>query len=101
MRALSQLHLVRMLIASLLWAACGASEDDNVEARCERLRQHLIDLRVQSLPQQERVAHAAALSNALGTRFTGECKTMTRSQLDCALASRETADFSSCTATKP
>ena len=78
----------------------GCSAEDE-QRPCDRLRQHIIDLRIDSVPEADRAAHRAAMSQALGTTLDAECKALTAKQFDCALAAKETAAIASCASTSP
>jgi hypothetical protein len=88
-------------VAFAVTSGACSSNDDEVAMRCDRLRRHVVELRVQTLPKADRAAHAAALDRALGDRFIADCKAMTAKQRDCALASSETSEFASCTGSLP
>jgi hypothetical protein len=56
------------LLGSLLFGGC-ATDDESRQHKCERVREHFIELRVSGLPVQNREPHRVALRQALGERF--------------------------------
>jgi len=80
---------MRALLVALL--SCGAcSSTDTVDrAKCERLRNHVIDLRLQEtkvLTPAELAQHRAAMTQALGDSFISSCeKSMSLEQINCAM----------------
>ena len=78
--------------ALLVVVGCGGEEDEvaEVAARCTRMRDHLIDLRLQrdgsTRAASVRDQHRAALTAALGDDFAGRCaRNMSRAHVDCVL----------------
>lgn len=88
-----------LLLVSSTSVACATQED--VADRCGRLRDHVVELRVQAVPDGDRAAHVSALASALGDQFVAECKNISGKQRDCALAARDTASIVSCLAPAP
>jgi hypothetical protein len=83
-------------LAVLCTTAC--TQDESIEQKCERLRDHVVDLRTEGLPAADVAAHRSALKNALGDQFTEECKSMTPKQIDCGLAADEISLAAACAA---
>ena len=87
---------------ALLMAACTAHEQpQNPEERCAKLRDHLVDLRLEdvrgSAAGLDLDAHRAAMKRALGSDFIAECAArMSETQLDCAMASRTLSASNDC-----
>lgn len=87
---------------ALVIAACAAhQEPENPEARCAKLRDHLVDLRLDdvrgSAAGLDLDAHRAAMKRALGADFINECAArMSEAQLDCAIASKTLSASSGC-----
>lgn len=87
---------------ALLLAACTAhQEPEDPDARCARLRDHLVDLRIHevrgSAAGLDLDAHRAVMMRALGSDFIDACKAhMTDAQLDCAIASTTLSGSSGC-----
>ena len=63
------------LLGSLLFGGCAA-DDESRQSKCERMREHFVELRVSGLPVQHREPHRVALRQALGERFEDECKSL-------------------------
>jgi hypothetical protein len=81
----------------LFLVACGGGGDESVEARCERVRDRLVDLELADAAAVDRAAHAKAMRNALGRDFVARCaSSLTDSQRDCVLAARDAASASAC-----
>jgi hypothetical protein len=78
-------------IAFALSALIGCSSDPDGVSRkdCQRLRDHLIDIRMQSVTADAE-QHRAALEAIAGESFITTCVDQTtEEQLHCALASRD------------
>jgi hypothetical protein len=81
--------------------SCSSSDDQEVDrASCERVRDHLIDLRlitVQGSPKIDLAQHRAAFKQAMGESFLSGCQaTMTASQVRCALDANDATTASAC-----
>lgn len=80
-----------LAVMMLLVAAC--SGDDGAasrQARCERLRDHVIDLRLASVQNVNVEAHREAMRRALGDDFVTSCAaTMSDKKLTCALSASD------------
>jgi hypothetical protein len=84
------------LCAAALFVNACASEEESAEQKCQRLRDHVIGLRVQDLPEGDRAAHRTALQQALGERFTDECRTLTSTQMQCAFGANDVVAAAAC-----
>jgi len=97
--------LQRLLRASsfLILAVIGscADEEESVDSKCERLRQHVVTLRTDVLGEVDRAAHQAALKQALGGQFIADCKALTPKQLSCAFSANDTSSIASCLSDSP
>jgi hypothetical protein len=92
----------------VLWLVSCASHDDVVDAeKCARLRAHVVDVRVADLGKLKDqagapvdvAAHRAALERSLGDGFVAEClRTVTATQMKCALAANSSESAAACTA---
>jgi hypothetical protein len=72
-----------------LVAACGGEAASPLTAdlsSCGKLRDHVVELRLGEEPS-DREQHRAALRDALGESFLDRCESMSRDQVECALAS--------------
>ena len=91
----------RWALLVIILAGCAKHATDEVDrARCERLRGHLVDLRVAELGELhvDVAKHRAALQQALGDDFVSTClASVTSEQMKCALAAGDSASASSCT----
>lgn len=97
-------------ILVLLLVGCSSGDDgsqaDDLARRCVRMRDHLIELRLDTVENQAtqkdarptadiRAQHRAALQTALGDDFAERCgRTMSIAQIDCVTDApdREAAD---------
>lgn len=87
----------RVLLAMLGIALAGCAGEEETRARkCERLREHVIDLRIDGVPKRDREAHATALRNALSSTFTDECMALSNRQLSCALGATDVVASAAC-----
>ena len=87
--------MLAALCATIL--ACAAEEDPaaTTARRCVALRDHLVDLRLQT--QTEFVEeHRKALTESLGDGFLERCQDMPPEQIKCALAELSPEGVASC-----
>ena len=91
--------VVRLLPLALAVSACTRAEE-TIEHRCARLREHVLDLRMEGLPAADRAAHRKALGQALGDRFADECEALTSKQIDCALTATDIVASTECSAAR-
>jgi hypothetical protein len=88
------------LVAALMLtiAACSDGSDPDVDrSTCERLCDHLIDVRLKDAPAADVVAHRAAMKQVLGENFITSClKDLSPSQVKCALAATDHAAATAC-----
>lgn len=103
-------HALRNVLAGLLLVfACNGGDDEGeggLEKRCLRMRDHLIDLRLQQPrePDSDPVRnasvaaqHRAALTAALGEDFAVRCATgMSEAQIDCVMAATDNQAVVAC-----
>lgn len=96
-RAPAEVRTLIVWLAMFCAALLGCADSEEPRARrCERFREHLIELRMEGLPEADRKAHRAALHQALGERFTDECKELTSRQLSCGLAAKDISAAAAC-----
>ena len=62
----------------------GAADAERTATACERLRDHVIDLRVAEV-HQDRDAHRAALRRAMGRGFVSTCMDQSDAHIDCEM----------------
>ena len=90
------------LLQVLLLTACTSSvEEEPIDTRrCERLRDHLVDLQVADIHIAagiDREAHRRAMTAALGSSFVSSCvEKLTETQVDCALDTNDLAAVAAC-----
>ncbi len=92
-----------LALGAVLVSCGGASDEDGTLAntsQCERLREHIVDLRIGSATnlRKDLEQHRAALTNALGPQFVEDCtKRMSAAQVTCALEARDAQAATECT----
>ena len=81
-------------------AACaGAGDEPSRTEQCERLREHLIDLRVANTGDIDVRAHRAAMEQALGTEFLTTCeRSVSDRELACGLRAIDAQGALACSA---
>ena len=108
-----------MVLSALLLGACTSKEPSKQEL-CEQLRDHVVDLRVATIPAEspdpyagsgagsnahpggapvkaDLEGHRAALRQALGTAYVESCtKALSDEQLKCSLAATDGDAVSKC-----
>jgi hypothetical protein len=76
----------------------GCSREDS-RGRCERLRDHLADLRLAQSAGVDEAAHREAMKAALGDDFLSRCASKLGSrEIDCALKATDAAAAAACSA---
>lgn len=82
----------------VMLVSCAGGEEAGDAKRCERVRDRIVDLRLDNATNVHRDAHRIAMRDALGASFVETCeRTMTAAQQRCVLESRDLAAVSSCT----
>lgn len=81
---------------------CGTEEADSPESvpttRCERLREHLVDLRLAGVESIDKEAHRKIHIDAMGNEFLTACGTMSDATITCALEAPDSAGAVACSA---
>src|SRR6187402_3109081 len=89
-------------IVVLVVVAGGCSGDDEESGtshmtRCEKLRDHVIDLRLSQAPGVDVDAHRKIIRNALGVDFLKSCsENLSEAQVDCALVAADSQAAAAC-----
>jgi hypothetical protein len=86
-------------------ASCSSSNDQ--QKRCERLRDHVVELRLNGVttagaqgdPTRIMTAHRRALKHALGDGFIASCEGLSREQVECGIAASTHAALLACNTT--
>jgi hypothetical protein len=88
----------KILLVLIVVAACGDDQDDaQVElTRCERLREHLIDVRLATATNVDHAAHREVMQAALGSDFLASCEKLDDDVVDCALAAPDSSSAAAC-----
>jgi len=92
------------LVLLALIASCGGDDDRDPptqETPCERLRDHLIELRLADARRIDRAAHRDAMKQAMGDDFLASCAKLDRAEIDCALDARDAITASACATRHP
>lgn len=96
--ARSRASFVRVISAVLVaaFAACSSDSDDVSRRDCERLRDHLIEVRLEAVTA-DREQHRAALEAAVGSSFIDGClEQMSPGHLRCSLAASDSSALAEC-----
>jgi hypothetical protein len=112
---------MKSALATVLWMlvlSCGSSDnaDETIAQRCTRMRDHLVDLRLNTIAPRTnhdpnvpadraaasstsiREQHRTSVIAALGEDFANRCaSTMTATQIDCVLEAADSDAASACT----
>lgn len=76
---------------------CASAKDEDAPRRqCERLRDHVIDLRLRSAQAVDKAAHRKVLGKALGEDFISSCLTLPEERVRCALEARSSSAVAAC-----
>ena len=89
-----------LLLLLTAWTACGTDEDDVAplpETPCERLRDHLVELRMADVTGVDVEPHKQAMRQAMGPSFLASCaRDLTPSQIRCATVAVDSNAASAC-----
>lgn len=92
-----------LLVLLVACGTCGTDEEQDTpvpSTPCERLRDHLIDLRMADVKGVDVEPHREAMKQSMGTSFLASCaKDLSPSQLGCATASSDLGAAAQCMAT--
>ena len=90
---------ILVLITLAVLASCGGSEPSGLtRGDCERLREHMLDVRLGDV-SEHRDAHRVALRQALGDEFVTTCVASTSQRdVECQMAARDLDALRKCTA---
>ncbi len=92
----THLSFVFRFVAAALLTGCASDSGRVSPTDCARLRDHLVDLRMQSVTA-DHDQHRAALRAALGASFLTSCVELTTEvQLRCALRARDAEALGAC-----
>lgn len=88
----------RCLLAVALVESCSVDDDSSPGRElCERLRSHVIDVRLSGINDVDTNAHRSAFEAALGEGFVESCqKALTIRQVNCSLSSSDIDAVESC-----
>jgi len=95
--------MTKNLVVLALIASCGGDDEPqgiSRETPCERLREHLIDLRLADAKNVDHAAHREAMTQALGADFLASCQQLGDAEITCALDAPDAATASSCATRK-
>jgi hypothetical protein len=84
------------LLSLTLAAACGSSSASSDDDRCQRMVDHLIDLRVERLDAELGAQHRAILEDTVGPRVLESCASASPAYVDCVLGARDTSSIAAC-----
>jgi len=94
---MARVHIVAAaFVAFSFAAACSSDANEVSRTECQRLRDHLIDLRMETVTA-DRDQHRAAFEAAMGEPFVRHCSTgLTAAQLRCSLDASDTDELTAC-----
>lgn len=84
------------LLSLTLAAACGSSSPAGDDDRCQRMVDHLIDLRVEGLDAELAERHRAVLGDTVAPRVLESCASASPAYVDCVLGARDTSGIAAC-----
>ena len=94
---------MRILLFAFV-VSCGGDDDSESSAHetpCERLRDHLIDLRLADAKHVDQAAHRDAMKQSMGAEFLASCAKLDSAEVNCALDAPDTASASGCATRSP
>jgi hypothetical protein len=73
------------------------SEQDELLHHCERVRNHIVELRLADTTGIDRERHRELMRGTLGDDFVGSCaRTLTMAQVKCVLGSADSESATAC-----
>lgn len=94
---------MRRLAVTLVLVIAGCDDDRPEQpelTRCEQLREHLIDLRLEDAMHVDKDAHREALRTAMGADFDSSCSKLDDAAIRCALQAPDSATAAACASAK-
>jgi hypothetical protein len=92
------------VLLSLAAAGCASAEDETQSAkrRCTALRDHLIDVQLESASgnRVDLKQHREALQQALGDDFVEHCQDRPVAEVKCALAAKDSSSVAACSSSQ-
>ena len=86
-----------MIVILALTTTCATRDAQLAEDSCVQLRDHLVELRLESVSGIDNIAeHREAMRGALGVSFIERCRAMPNRELKCALAATDSESVAAC-----
>ena len=87
----------KILVLVAIGTGCATGGDSETKAqRCERLREHLIDVRFGDAPAEGASSRREAMKRAMGNDFIDRCLQLEDEQLSCTLAAKDHKAVAGC-----
>lgn len=89
--------MTRIMCVALLCIGCATSSEPEKQgtAACQQLREHVIDLRVAEI-HQDQEAHRTAIRQALGDNYLASCLDEPRERFDCERQAKDIDSLRNC-----
>lgn len=85
-----------LLLLAVVGGCATRGEVESKAQRCERLREHLIDVRFGDTPADGATARRKAMKRAMGNEFLDRCLKLDDEQLSCTLAAKDHKAVAAC-----
>lgn len=95
-KSMRRIAAIALVVHAFACAADSSDESRPSTSACEKLREHVIDIRVAEV-QQDRDAHREALRRALGKEFVGRCVEEPRARYECEMKATSIDGLRNCT----
>jgi hypothetical protein len=97
MLRISYVALSIALTGTAFGCTSDAGDAERSTTACERLRNHVVDLRVSEI-HQDQEAHRTALRRALGSSFVAQCKDQSSARFECEMKATNIDGLRDCAA---
>jgi hypothetical protein len=88
---------MRWAVVLLVLYGCTSTEDSSpTRAQCQKLRAHVVELRVAGLAATDADRHREALTASLGDEFVDRCQQLSAAEVKCAFAAKDSTSVTAC-----
>lgn len=96
-RTVRRAVIVTLVTGTLI--GCGGSDGNNQTDRCQRIREHLVELEISSDRSGTLENHRETLTRALGDEFVARCASeMDEERVGCLLTAGDSGSAAACSA---
>ena len=93
---------MRALVLVVICTVACAQQGNATPSReqCQRLRSHVVELRLAGVSVAGTDSHRDALTRALGDEFVDKCQQLSMREVTCALAAKDSVSVTACSTSR-